>query len=241
MPYSGSFLIAEEGNHTILYRSTDQSGNREESKTLDVKIDRTAPVTAAHASAANWSNQEVTVALTATDHSSAPEIQYSKDGGASWIYYSVPITVTGEGVTELLYRSIDYAGNVEPVKSLKVKIDRTAPELRVELDKNQLGPPNHKLVTVTADVYASDSLSGIASWSLTSITSSESDNGLDDGDTENDIQNAEFGTPDTTFDLRAERSGNGSGRVYTIVYTAIDLAGNTKTVTQQVTVPLGNK
>ncbi len=237
LPYTGSFLVSEEGIHRILYRSTDQAGNMEETKSLEVKIDHTPPVTTVQPSAANWTNQDVTVALSATDNLSGAEIQYSLDGGATWTYYSFPFVVTEEGVYEIQYRSMDYAGNVEPAKSLEVKIDKTRPELTVGLDKETLGPPNHKLETVTAAVYASDPLSGIASWSLTSITSNEPDNGSDDGNTENDIQNAESGTPDTVFELRAERSGTGSGRVYTIVYTATDHAGNSITVPAQVTVP----
>jgi hypothetical protein len=72
---------------------------------------------------------------------------------------------------------------------------------------------------------------------LTSITSNEPDNGLGDGDTPGDIQGADFGTADTSFKLRAERSGNLTGRVYTIVYTASDKSGNTSTATVRVLVP----
>jgi hypothetical protein len=62
-----------------------------------------------------------------------------------------------------------------------------------------------------------------------------------------DIQGAEFGTPDTDFQLKAERSATGTGRIYTIVYTASDLCGtgsdHTKTATVYVHVPhdLGKK
>ena len=37
--------------------------------------------------------------------------------------------------------------------------------------------------------------------------------------------------------LRAERSGTGSGRVYTMVYTASDKSGNKATATATVAVP----
>jgi hypothetical protein len=53
----------------------------------------------------------------------------------------------------------------------------------------------------------------------------------------NDIQGAVFGSDDRSFALRAERHGNGNGRVYTITYRATDDAGNTTLATAIVTVP----
>jgi hypothetical protein len=72
---------------------------------------------------------------------------------------------------------------------------------------------------------------------LVSITSNEPDNGTGDGDTTGDIQGASVGTADGTFALRAERSGSGGGRVYTIVYRATDASGNAGTATGYVRVP----
>jgi len=45
------------------------------------------------------------------------------------------------------------------------------------------------------------------------------------------------GTPATSFLLRAERSGQGDGRVYTIVYRATDSAGNSGLAAAYVRVP----
>ena len=72
---------------------------------------------------------------------------------------------------------------------------------------------------------------------LVSIMSNEADNGLGDGDQPNDIQGAAFGTDDRQFQLRRERSGNGSGRIYTITYSATDASGNTTVRQATVTVP----
>ena len=55
-----------------------------------------------------------------------------------------------------------------------------------------------------------------------SITSNEPDNGIGDGNTTNDIVIID----DFTFKLRAERSGTGSGRIYTVTYKATDASGN---------------
>jgi hypothetical protein len=43
-----------------------------------------------------------------------------------------------------------------------------------------------------------------------------------------------------TFRLRAERSDNGTGRIYTIIYRATDACGNTTTASTTVTVPRGS-
>ena len=124
---------------------------------------------------------------------------------------------------------------------IDVKVDMTPPTLNIRVDKSTLWPPNHKLVPIHVTVEASDADSGIASVVLTSITSNEPDNGLGDGDTANDIQGAVFGTYDTDFLLRAERSGKGSGRVYAITYTATDAAGNVTVATATVSVPHDQK
>ncbi len=53
----------------------------------------------------------------------------------------------------------------------------------------------------------------------------------------NDIQGATLGTDDREFELRSERSGRGSGRVYTITYEAEDQSGKMTTNVVTVTVP----
>jgi len=72
---------------------------------------------------------------------------------------------------------------------------------------------------------------------LSSLTSSEPDNGLGDGDTSGDIQGADLGTDDRAFQLRAERSGRGSGRVYSAIYTVTDVSDNSTDGLTTVVVP----
>jgi hypothetical protein len=87
-----------------------------------------------------------------------------------------------------------------------------------------------------ATIAVGDACDAKPSVRLVSITSSEPDNGLGDGDTPDDIQGAAFGTDDREFQLRAERSGPGNGRVYTIIYQAEDASGNTAEAQAIVTV-----
>jgi hypothetical protein len=111
------------------------------------------------------------------------------------------------------------------------------PSLTVQLDRNVLWAPNHELVPIIATVTVTDRCDPSATFVLTSIVSNEPDEGLGDGDAPRDIQGAQLGTPDTSFLLRAERSGTGTGRVYTILYTASDATGNMTTATAVVRVP----
>ena len=56
---------------------------------------------------------------------------------------------------------------------------------------------------------------------------------LGDGDTEDDIVIVD----EFNFQLRAERSGNGDGRIYTITYEVTDACGNSAVQSVTVTVP----
>jgi len=116
-------------------------------------------------------------------------------------------------------------------------LDIVPPTLTLALSQNSLWPPNHKLATITASITVSDNCDPNPKVRLVSITSNEPDDGLGDGDTANDIQGATIGTDDRTFQLRAERSGRGTGRVYTVTYEASDASGNTTTRQATVSVP----
>jgi hypothetical protein len=115
--------------------------------------------------------------------------------------------------------------------------DTTPPTLRLTVSPDVLLVPNHKLVLVTIGVQVADVCDANPIVSLVSITNSEPDNGLGDGDTPNDIQGAALGTDDRVFFLRAERSGLGIGRTYTIIYSAKDASGNISFASAQVRVP----
>jgi hypothetical protein len=131
------------------------------------------------------------------------------------------------GTTSYALSVTDHRLATHANRSAVTVADTTAPTLDLGVSLEQLWPPNHKLVPITVDVQVMDACDSSATFVLTSITSDEPDNGLGDGDTANDIQGADFGTPDTEFFLRAERQGGQDGRTYTIVYTATDASFNT--------------
>lgn len=103
--------------------------------------------------------------------------------------------------------------------------DTTAPDLTFSTETTNLWPPNHKMVLVLSGVQSVDIVDGIVEVDIT-VNSSEDANGNGDGNTDEDFEiNRNL---DGTYDvyLRAERSGNGDGRTYTISMTSIDVAGN---------------
>jgi hypothetical protein len=114
--------------------------------------------------------------------------------------------------------------------------DITPPTLTVKLSPNSLWPPNHKMKDVTATIVAKDECDPNPQVRLLSIVSNEPDNGLGDGDTAGDVGGAATGTDDRSFQVRAERSGRGNGRIYTVTYEARDVSGNATVRTATVTV-----
>ena len=114
--------------------------------------------------------------------------------------------------------------------------DTSPPSLSVSASPSVLWPPNHKYVSVNASIDTSDSGDPSPSVDLVSVTSNEPDNapGGGDGNTTNDVVIVD----QDTFRLRAERNGNGTGRIYTITYRATDACGNTTVRSDTVTVPV---
>jgi hypothetical protein len=114
-----------------------------------------------------------------------------------------------------------------------IDLDTLAPQIFISsVSPDVLWPPNHQMVDIELHVSVEDDRDPNPTWWIDSVTSNEPVNGLGDGDVE----------PDWLFDgqslqLRAERSGTGTARIYTITIMAADSSGNTATETVEVTVP----
>lgn len=190
--------------------------------------DTTAPTGTVAYSSTAATNQDVIATL-----STSEPVTITNNGGAS--------TYSFDDNGSFTFEFKDAAGNTGSAVATVSNIDKIAPTISIVLDNTSLWSPNHKMVTITAQVDADDNSSDVSVY-LTSITRNEPDfdPSLIDDDVANDIQNANFGTHDLTFDLRAERAGSGNGRIYTVTYTAIDAAGNTTTSTAEVVVPHSN-
>ncbi|HEX5705695.1 MAG TPA: proprotein convertase P-domain-containing protein [Pyrinomonadaceae bacterium] len=98
---------------------------------------------------------------------------------------------------------------------------------------SSLWPPNHKMKDVTLTYSSTDNCGGAVTCVVSSVTSNEPVNGGGDGNTSPDWV---IVSP-TKVQLRAERSGGGTGRVYTITVRCTDARGNQTFRTTTVTVP----
>ncbi len=242
---SGSLTLSGNGAHTVAYYAKDNAGNTSPPNTLTVNIDTMPPTTDGVVSqqpANGWYRSDVTIGVTAVDYpggSGVKEIVYTVDGGLPVVVAgaSTSVTIAADGAHVLSHYARDHAGNQSLARQLTVNLDKTAPTCTVTVNPSQLGPANHKLVDVNAAVNVNDALSGAAGFRLVSVTSNEPDNGQGDGDETSDIQGWAVGTPDTAGQLRAERSGTGAGRVYTLTYQVLDTAGNVATCAATATAP----
>jgi hypothetical protein len=138
------------------------------------------------------------------------------------------------GATLVNCTAIDSVGNTSTC-SFTVTVEAAQPPVitNVTADPNVLWPPNHKWVDVALEVESDDPCNLPLSCTIENVTSNESSNGTGDGNTDPDWMITEDGS----LKLRAERSGNGSGRVYTVTVRCDTGTGESSERTVQVVVP----
>ncbi|WP_394172356.1 OmpL47-type beta-barrel domain-containing protein [Guptibacillus hwajinpoensis] len=223
-----------DGVWTVEYFSKDEAGNVEDRKTVQLKIDTTKPLSNFSVEGTkgknDWYVSDPTLTLSPEDRGSGIDTTEFRLNKGEWMSYEIPVTLQ-EGMHYVEFRSTDVAGNVEDTQTIDLNVDTTVPELEVGLNKYNLWSPNKKMHEILATLASSDTTSQVDSVELVSITSNEDDGRQDD------IQGVEYGTEDTEFSLRAERSGKKSGRVYTITYLVTDYAGNDSIEVVTVDVP----
>jgi hypothetical protein len=210
--YSTAVTVNTNGDHTILYWSTDNAGNVESQNTFHIKIDTAAPSTTLTTSPASpdgsnsWFKQSsVSFTLATTDTTSGAASRfYTIDGGATQTY-SGAVTINTQGDHTVTYWSTDSAGNVESANTTHIKIDNVASVSAIPTttpaspngSNSWFVSPNS---SVSFTLTATDATSGVANRFYT----------LDGGATQ-------------TYSTAVVVTGNGD---HTILYWSTDNAGN---------------
>jgi M6 family metalloprotease-like protein len=237
--------ICGDGNHTVTLTVTDLCGNTD-SEVANVQVVNSPPVAVAQNFSAN-ADDNCCIVVNLSDIDGGTN---DPDGFADIETFCITavdgsdvgceeqVIVCGNGSHTVTITATDFCGYSSSADATVDVIDITPPEITVELNRDVLWPPNHKMVEICAtSVEVTDNCDPNPEWVLESITSDEPDNGQGDGNTTNDIQDADYETDDLCFDLRSERQGGGDGRKYTIVYRAFDDSGNEAWFTICVRVP----
>jgi pimeloyl-ACP methyl ester carboxylesterase len=121
-----------------------------------VVFDAVAPVTSSSLSGPlgqnDWYLGDVSLILSAQDNESGSgieKIEYSLDNGTTWRTYDDPIVFVQEGIFNVFYFATDKQGNAEDAKTITIKIDKTAPEAKIQFNTE----------TQKIDVIGADNLS----------------------------------------------------------------------------------
>ncbi|MCK4752979.1 MAG: DUF5011 domain-containing protein [Planctomycetes bacterium] len=217
------------GTYVVTYNASDTAGNAAEQVERMVIVEDTTPPVI------SLSGSDTIILECAMD-------SYTEEGAtaADICDDDVSVVIGGDtvdtsscGIYEVTYDATDASGNAaEQVVRTVIVEDTLAPEFSLSVSPKRLWPPNHRMVKINVSKTASDNCDDFPEISLVSVVSNESDDGSGDGHTSDDIEIDEDGS----IYLRAERSGNGEGRIYTITYEATDASGNSTVKSETVEV-----
>ena len=176
-------------------------------------------------------------ALQASDAESDPLSNWQVTGGTGAYKFQVDretgaITIQDRLALDVSATSYDLSVIVSDGKraskpqtvTIMIPPDVTPPVFNaLGASQTTIWPPNHRMVPVTLSASVSDNRDPApTSPRIVSVTSNESADGTGDGHTSPDWNV----TGDLTVELRAERSGHGDGRVYTITVESVDRSGH---------------
>lgn len=225
------------GTHIVTLNATDEAGNTGSDNVTVKIIDTIPPVVNAGPDLTveqeSHAGTQVTLYGNATDICSTQfNFAWSENGVILGTQQNLTYTFN-LGTHIVTLNATDVSGNIGSDNVTVKVIDTTPPQINATVTPDTLWPPNHKYVEVKVNVTTFDICDPSPKITLVSVTSNEPDNGLGDGNTTNDIMIIN----NFTFNLRAERSGTGSGRIYTITYKVTDASGNYVMTSVTVEVP----
>ncbi|MDO8683780.1 MAG: hypothetical protein Q7N50_09905 [Armatimonadota bacterium] len=165
-PYTGSFVISQEGVTIVRALSIDNANNEEAAVQQEVKIDKTPPVVSISLEGGllgEWYNSNVVVTVTTTDNdggSGLQTVEYDFND-ENWQPYIGPFTVSQDGITNVRARAKDNANNQSVVVQQEIKIDKAPPSTAISLSGTQQSGWYNTDVVVTITPVDNEGGSGI--------------------------------------------------------------------------------
>jgi hypothetical protein len=173
----------------------------------------------------DWYRSDVAIDLLGNDNDGGVDVEYTlyQIDDQEWQEYTTPFVVDVEGEHIINYFSIDKAENKEKTRTKKFYIDRTSPQVTIDVNPKMLWPANGKMVDI-------------------SITGSSSDvnisNTIFSVEDEYNLVEPEIRSFNQTIKLQAKRDGyDMDGRNYIISAIITDKAGNKTIASKIVIVP----
>jgi len=243
----GPTAVFPLGSTVVMLTATDASGNSASDTVVVTVVDTTPPEITCPADVTvkqkSCDSTVVPLAATATDICDPNPVITSDE---------LPIYPLGE--TVVTFTATDASGNSASCSMSVTVLETTPPTIsKISASPEVLWPPNHRMVPVFVFIEAIDICTETDKLTLVvTAESSEPDDYKGDGAFTGDVDGEDgFTTPVNlsgvfelvdgvfvgVFELRAERDGRRTGRVYTIHVKCMDASGNIAEDTVKVTVP----
>lgn len=177
------------------------------------------------------------ITIEASDNETGVKDVWYSLNGTNYQRYTGTFTLNPTNGQMIYAFANDNVGNRSSIATRTLTVINQPPDVsQARPSVTTLWPPNHNMMSVSI-LGITDPDGDSVSISINQIKQDEATNGTGDGDTCPDAQ----GINTTTGQLRAERKGNGNGRVYTIYFTATDGRGGSTQGTVKVNVPKNQK
>ena len=136
--YIGSILFRDEGRSLIEYRSIDLAGNAEAIRSVEIDVDKAAPMSSVqvqgNSGVGGWYVSALLINISAVDNiSDVASIDYRLDSG-DWHTYRGQFAVESCGSHLVQFYSKDLAGNQERTRQFNFSIDSDMPTVATQLN-----------------------------------------------------------------------------------------------------------